>query len=343
MSRILPAGLVVAMLALAAPAGAADLILPQNRGAFYSSEAIEFAVAGLKKDEKTTLEIIPASKGLRPLSFTVAGDGSTVLATLPAGALAPGGYTLKLGGKDAGKLAISSGVNVSTMLLSATVGNPLTAGSNFFLGNAFSFGLLDQGKPALELRRRSPGMQAFDNAVRDNLPTVVYMYWTGYVTHKPFGSEKSWAAKDMMEATRLLNFHTAQRLRRYDKNIVMVGTLDEPGLSWGKTPAGGMASGFPNWDEEDWYARHGWKYTQGPASRPDADWMKYMTVRCGIIKEVDLQAKKDLKSVWPGMVFSTDLYAPQAVMDGTDPLNQQINDVPSSHVFLDWGVGKVGR
>ena len=28
-------------------------------------------------------------------------------------------------------------------------------------------------------------------------------------------------------------------------------------------------------------------------------------------------------------------------MDGTDPLNQQINDIPSSHVFLDWGCGKL--
>src|SRR6516164_5115525 len=140
------------------------------------------------------------------------------------------------------------------------------------------------------------------------------MYWTGYVTHKPFGSEKSWPASPTIEATRLLNFHTAQRLRRYAPVVHSVGALDEPGLSWGKTPAGGMASGFPNWDEEGWYFRHGWTYTQDPASRGDADWMKYMTVRCGIMKEVNAQAKKDLKAVWPGAVFSTDLYAPQAVM-----------------------------
>jgi len=29
-------------------------------------------------------------------------------------------------------------------------------------------------------------------------------------------------------------------------------------------------------------------------------------------------------------------------MDGTDPLNQQVNDIPSSHVFMDWGTGKAG-
>jgi hypothetical protein len=344
MPRSLPPCLALCLLLGPAPAGAAELVLPQNRTAFYAAEPIELAVAGLKKGESAAVELVPAGKGLRSVSLALTGDGSTVLATLPANALAPSDYTVRLAGKDAAKLSVSSGVNVSPLLLSATVGNPKTAGANFLLGNAFSFGVLDPpGVPSAILRgRRSTGLQAFENAVRDNLPTVIYMYWTGYVTHKPFGSEKSWGAADMMEATRLLSFHAAQRLRRYHDNIVMVGTLDEPGLSWGKTPAGGMASGFPNWDEEQWYARRGWKYTQDPASRPDDDWMKYMTVRCGIMKEVNAQAKKDLMVIWPRVRFSTDLYAPQAVMDGTDPLNQQVNDVPASHVFLDWGVGKLG-
>lgn len=344
MRRTFPTALALLLGLFAGPAGAAELILPQNRSAFYSSEPIEFAVAGLAKGKSATLALVPQGKGAQPLSFRLDGDGSTLLAVLPAHALAPSAYVLRLDGKDAHKITVSSGVNVSTMLLSQTVSDPRTAGGNFFLGNAFSFGLLDRvGRPRLDLRNgRSGGMQAFDNAVRDNLPTVVYMYWTGYVTHKPFGSEKSWAAKDMMEATRLLSFHTAQRLRRYGPNVHMVGALDEPGLSWGKTPAGGMASGFPNWDEADWYSARGWKYTQGPAARPAEDWMKYLTVRCGIMKEMNAQAKKDLKTVWPGLVFSTDLYAPHAVMDGTDPLNQEVNDVPSSHVFVDWGTSRAG-
>jgi hypothetical protein len=189
MFRAVPTSL-AAVLLLSVPATAAELILPQNRTAFYSApvsragvtfpgEVIEFAIAGLKKDEKTTLEIVPVAKGLRSLSFEVKGDGSTILASLLAESLAPSSYTLKLGGKDAGTIHISSGVTTSTMLLSATVGNPKTAGSNFLLGNAFGFGLLDaKGMPSLDLRRRSSGMQAFDNAVRDNLPTVVYMYWS---------------------------------------------------------------------------------------------------------------------------------------------------------------------
>lgn len=230
-------------LCLAAPCGAAELILPQNRNAFYSNEPIEFAVAGLKQGDKSKLDLTPATKGIKPLSFEVSGDGSTVLAILPGGALAPSEYEVKLDGKAAGKLTISSGVNVSPLYLSATVGKPKTAGANCFLGNAFGFGLLDPlGQPSKNLRQRSLGMNAFENAVRDNLPSLVYTYWTGYVTHKPFGSEKSWGANDMEEATRLLSFHAAQRLRRYEHNVLLVGTLDEPGLSWGKTPVGGMAS-----------------------------------------------------------------------------------------------------
>jgi hypothetical protein len=189
---------------------------------------------------------------------------------------------------------------------------------------------------------RSGGLTVFDRAIAEDLPTVVYMYWTGYVTHKPFGSDKSWAAPDMGQAMRLLSFHTAQRLRRVSRNIVCVGTIDEPGLGWGKTPACGSASGFPDWDEAAWYESRGWKYTSDIAAGSDADWMKYMTIRCAILKECTGQAKKDLKTVWPEMIFSTDLYAPQAIMDGTDPLNQQVNDVPASHVFLDWGIDRLG-
>jgi hypothetical protein len=322
----------------------AELILPQNRNAFYCDEPIEIAVAGLSKGATAAVEFVPRKAGLTPLKFSVRGEGSTALVTLSPRALAPAAYTLRLDGKDAGLLTIASGVNVSPMLLSQTVADPKAAGGNFILGNAFGFGLLDpQGQPLRAIRgRRSGGLEAFENAIKADLPTVVYMYWTGYVTHKPFGSEKSWPAPDMITATRLLSFHTAQRLRRYARNIHGVGTLDEPGLSWGKTPAGGQASGFPNWDEEAWYRVRGWKYTNDPASRPPVDWMKYLTIRCAILREVNTMARVDLRSVWPECVFSTDLYAPQAVMDGTDPLNQQVNDFPSSHVFLDWGTGRLG-
>ena len=67
-----------------------------------------------------------------------------------------------------------------------------------------------------------------------------------------------------------------------------------------------------------------------------------MTIRCGIMKERQKEASNDLKAVWPDVVFSTDLYAPHAIMDGTDPMNQEVNDVPSSHVFCDWGYGRAG-
>src|SRR5205085_6783529 len=165
-----------ACLLLLAPARCAELVLPQNRTAFYTSELIELAVAGLKKGESAKVELVPAARGLATPSFTFKGDGSTVAGTLPAGSLAPSEYTLRLDGKPAGKLTVSSGVNRSSFFLSQTVANPRAAGGNFLVGNAFGFGLLDpQGRPSVELRnRRSTGLQAFENAVRADMPTLVY-------------------------------------------------------------------------------------------------------------------------------------------------------------------------
>src|SRR4051812_44722589 len=88
----------LAALLLAAPCAAAELIRPQNRHAFYAVEPIELAVAGLKKGEKAKVELVPATKGLTSLSFEITGDGGTVLAILPGGALAPSEYDLKLDG-----------------------------------------------------------------------------------------------------------------------------------------------------------------------------------------------------------------------------------------------------
>ena len=70
--------------------------------------------------------------------------------------------------------------------------------------------------------------------------------------------------------------------------------------------------------------------------------MKYMEIRCDILRENMQWARQDLKTVWPTSVFSTDLYAIWALGDGTDPLNQAANDIPSTHVFIDWGQGKLG-
>jgi hypothetical protein len=329
--------------ALRAPAGGAEIILPQGRNAFYSHEPIEVAVAGLGAAQQASVKLVPARSTLQEVTIPVVGDGRTVVVALPGHSLAPDAYTVQLDGKPVAKLTVSAGVWQSPLMVSQT--GPLKeGGANFILGNFFGSGLVGpDGQPDPAPRgKRSSGLTAFENAIAKDLPMVVYMYWTGYVTHKPFGTERSWAAADMTEAMRLLSFRTAQSLRKYAANVSAVGTLDEPGLAWGRTPAGGMASGFPNWDERAWYESRGWSYTADPGSRDAADWMRYMTIRCGIMKEQNRQACKDLKSVWPSMVFATDLYAPHAIMDGCDPLNQEINDIPTSHIFMDWGVGKLG-
>ena len=112
--------------------------------------------------------------------------------------------------------------------------------------------------------------------------------------------------------------------------------MDEPGLSWGPTPAGGSASGFPNHDEQPWYEAKGWKYTQDIANCTDEEWMKYMRIRCSILGDNFWQARNDIKTVWPEAIYSTNSYALQAIMDGTDSINQLANDIPSSHIFFDF-------
>ncbi|MBC7817862.1 MAG: hypothetical protein IAG10_13300, partial [Planctomycetaceae bacterium] len=326
---------------------AAELLFPQERQAFYSFEPIEIAIAGLPADATAKVELMPNRTGVAGLAFEVVGRTGTTTVELISGSLAPDVYAVKLDGKEVGKLTISSGVIDSTLLVSQTAHlNELKAGgANFLLGNAFSYGRLNpqQTRPSLTPRgAKTIGMRVFEDAIAANLPTAVYMYWTGYVTHKPFGSMKSWAAADMNNSMRLLSFHTSQRLRRFAPNILSIGTLDEPGLGWGKTPAGGTASGFPDWDEQAWYEQRGWQFTDNPASRTNDDWLKYMTIRCEIMKECQRQARRDIKLPWPQATFSTDLYAPHAIMDGTDPLNQEVNDIPSSHVFVDWGIDRLG-
>ncbi len=331
--------LVLLLLPLAAPA--AEVILPQNRAAFFSAEPVELALAGLAENDSAVIELVPHKPGAMAVKLLVQEGGRTASYGLAPYALAPNVYTIKLNGKDVGKLTITTGVPRSPLLVSQSSTRPPEGGANFILGNAFSFGLLDnKGMPLVDVRgKRSGGLNTFEDAVLKDLPVIVYMYWTGYVVHKPFGDEKSWASPSMNAAMRLLTFHTAQRLRRYAPVVESIGPIDEPGLAWGKTPAGGMASGFPNWDERAWYDQRGWKYTDDPASRPAADWMKYLTIRCGIIKENYAQARRDVHTVWPEAVWSGDLYAPLAIMDGTDPLSQEVNQVPASHVFFDFNGG----
>jgi hypothetical protein len=321
-----------------------SLVLPQNRSALYAQESLELAVAGLAPGAAASVELVPQEKRLTPLRFDVRGDGSTVTVRLPPFALAPGTYTLGLDGKPAGKLTVASGVVNSSMLLSQTGGDLDKGAGNFIVGNAAGFGLLGpDGQPSRSVRgQRSGGLQYWDGAVAQNRPTILYQYWTGYTFHKPWGPEKSWAGPDETEAMRLMTLHVAQQLRARAKNLAGVGTIDEPGLSWGRTPAGHDATGYPNWDEQAYYEKRGWSFTDNPASRPDSDWMKYLTLRCGIIKEAQGQAKQDWQTVIPGVAFSTDLYAPTAIMDGTDPLNQEVNDIPTSHVFDDFYYGKLG-
>src|SRR4051794_21397367 len=88
----------------AAPAAGPVLILPQNRSAFYAREPIELAVAGLARGASATIELVSQAKGLERVAFRVTGDGSTVTSRLPAFALAPAPYVVRLDGKDVDRI-----------------------------------------------------------------------------------------------------------------------------------------------------------------------------------------------------------------------------------------------
>jgi len=323
-------------------AGSAEIILPQGRTAFFSREPIEIAVADLATG--ALAEVKFTAEGAGPVTFTVDGEGTQTL-VLPPNALAPGDYAIVLDGQHTKHtLKVRRGIHRSTMYVSQT-GGPEKGLANFNVSNAFAFGRLDgrTGLPTEDPRARvSSTLKHYDDAFAEDIPFMIYMYWTGYVLHKPWGIHKEWCSPDMTENMRLFNLHVAQRVRPYAENILYIGSLDEPGLPWGKTASGGSASGFPGWNTEEWYRERGWTFTDDPAGGSDADWLAYMDARCRMLGTQCEQARQDIKTVWPEAVYSTDLYAPHAMMDGTDPWNQMCNDIPSTHVFVDWGYGKLG-
>ena len=345
LSRPLPWAL-VGLVLLTSTAPAAEIVWPQNRGAFFSTESIEVAVAGLAKGAAATLELQPQKPGAAVVKVDVKGDGSTVTVVLPPLALAPDATPSELDGKDAGKLTISTGVQRSTCCCRRPARCRPTAGPTSSSATpSASVCSTPKGMPRHEAVRgqRSPGLSAFETAVATDLPTLVYMYWTGYVTHKPFGNEKSWAATRMDEAMRLLSFHTrpaAAQIRHRHRCASAPSTSRAwPGA---RRRRAAWPAASPTGTRK-LVRERGWKYTQDIAGQSDADWMKYMTVRCGIIKEkYDQARRRTSRACGRRRMVGTDLYAPHAIMDGTDPLNQQVNDVPPRHVFFDWCGGPIG-
>jgi hypothetical protein len=69
--------LALGLLLAAAAARAAELILPQDRTAFYCDEAVEVAGAGLGNGATALVELAPRKTGLATLRSEVKGDGST--------------------------------------------------------------------------------------------------------------------------------------------------------------------------------------------------------------------------------------------------------------------------
>ena len=318
-------------------AQAISVVWPNNRDVYFSNDVVEISFSELEDGIDYFVTISPAGKGINKIDRITVNSNTTFLSFLPY-TFAPGEYDITVDGQRLSKMTIVSGVHQSSMLVSQT---DSSGWGNFIVSNAFQFGLLNnQNEPIVDIRgQKSEPIKSYEEHMRQGRILLCYMYWTGYVTHKPWGSSKSWGNQEMMDAMRLFNFSTAARLKSYDKLFFAIGSIDEPGLSWGKTPAGGMASGFPNPDERDWYEKHGIRYTQDIANVTDNEWIKYIEARNEILGYNFEQAEKDIKVVWPAAVYSTDSYALHAIMDGTDAKNQLPNDIPSSHVFFDWWGG----
>src|SRR5262245_39581664 len=130
----------LAALLLAAPA--AEAVLVANRNAYHFSEPVPIALVGLKKGKEAKLEFRPKAKGPTIFTIPVRALVDSPELGVPANLLAPGEYDVFLDGKKQASIYIAHGVNRSRLLLSQTLGNPREAGGNFFLGNAFGFGLL---------------------------------------------------------------------------------------------------------------------------------------------------------------------------------------------------------
>ncbi len=335
-------GLLASLVISVTNAQAAHLVLPNIRHSYYSHEKIELAIADLAADQSAQIVLKPKN-GAMPYTCTVVGKGGTSLIELPSFTLSPGQYQIALDGQSVPGITLNiARANHSSGMLFSETGANITG--NFVNYHASGrFGLIDRdGSASADVRQRSSNIQLADRYIQNSMPALCYVYWTGYVTHKPWGMHKEWVSDDMLENMRLFNFHVAQRLRRQRDLWISIGAIDEPGLPWGKTPAGGSASGFADWNTAPWLEQHGFEFTNDPGALGDSQYMQYMNLRKLMLREPHQQATDDIKSIWPEALFASDLYAPGAVGDGTDPMNQVVNDIPTTHVFADYGYGKIG-
>ena len=177
------------------PSIGAEIVMPQSRLAYFTSEPIEIAIAGLAKGQASTVTLTPTAKTNSVVAFTVTGDGSSPAVTLPANSLAPDTYAVAVdNGKANVQLEVSSGVYMSLFFpASVDMSKPAASGGNFIeAGFMESTAKIENGQPALNPRLRPGGINAYyERAIANNYPIVLYQYWTGYNGHKPWGQYKA--------------------------------------------------------------------------------------------------------------------------------------------------------
>ena len=190
--------------------------------------------------DKSKLELTPATKGLKPLSFEVKADGGTVLATLPGGTLAPAEYAVKLDGKAGGQADGLVGrqrlADAACRRPSATRRRPGPTSSSA-TPSASACSTRTASRRHEPRGRRSPGMQTSSRTPsRDDLPTR-RLHVLDRLRHATSRSaaRRAGRPKDMNEATRAAQLpHRPATAQVRPQHRCCVGTLDEPGLTLGQ-------------------------------------------------------------------------------------------------------------
>ncbi|MFP4056705.1 MAG: hypothetical protein ACLF0G_07540 [Candidatus Brocadiia bacterium] len=345
----LAAAVAVGALAPAWGGEAARVFLPAMRFAYRQDEPIEVAIhtRGLPEPRELALRAEPGSVRLATVRAP-AGEG-TASVTLAPNALRPGSYTVTadLEGVREAKLEVGPALSPTRFFTGGT-GRETVASHNVsgYFGNVFGSAWLDsRGEDEWAMLSPEPlrphrAFRVFEDAVRDGISAMCYLYWSGYITHKPWNVNNSWSDPDIVVLTQHVTALTAQRLRRFP-NVWSVSPFDEPGLAWSLDRDGRMATLWPNdYQRRQFTAETGIPMPADIAKMSDAHFLAYLRWRCGIMGRVYDLSKALWRDIAPDFTWSPNIYAGETVNDGAYPLNGRGSDLLSTHSFSDWHGGK---
>ncbi|MFW6163212.1 MAG: hypothetical protein ACODAJ_10625 [Planctomycetota bacterium] len=346
---IAAAVLLLATMVLGRAGERSRVLLPAMRQAYEQDESIEVAVylADLDAEREVALKAEPGGLALATRQ-TSAGE-STLAVTLPPNALKPGRYTLSADVQGVQPATLDVGPAVRpTRFFTGGTGRESVAKHNVtgYFGNCFGPTWVNpHGKTPWDQLDPDPlrphrSLRVFEDALRDGVGAECYLYWSGYITHKPWNVNNSWSDPDIVRLTEHVTALTAQRLRRFP-SVWAVSPFDEPGLAWSLDRLGRMATLWPNdYQRQQFTAETGIPLPADIATLSEADFIAYLKWRCRIMGRVYDRSKAIWRAIAPEAVWAPNIYAGTCVNDGAYPLNGRGSDLLSTHSFSDWHGGK---